>query len=165
MTKENKLAQQLKKEPKTEDRARQAAMPDNFGKPEPEPTPALTAIFKDPEKHTPEERAATAEADALEPKDGVFAYSASLDPEAFPLEPELVASPAPFPVGARLRYVGGRRLFAGWENIPVLDPGKHVSIVAVHGPFSFYEVEIPGGVYTFVIGDDDAEEWALVERA
>lgn len=152
---ENKLAKQLKRNQKAKaepaldlpkEPVELEATPDA-------PTPALVALFKDPENRTPEDHAALDELDALELEGGAFAYT-----------PDVPDVRAPFTAGTWLAYAGTRRLFAGWYGIPVLEPGIRVVITDVADVYSMYTVDVQGRDYRFAISPDGAHEWLVVER-
>lgn len=69
---------------------------------------------------------------------------------------------APFPVGARLRYVGAQRLFAGYQMISILEPGQEVDIIEIAGAYSLFSVVVIGDRYTLTIGENNRAQWVPV---
>lgn len=70
---------------------------------------------------------------------------------------------APFPIGARLRYRGTQRLFAGYRALPLLEPGTEVEVVDVAGPYSVYAADIDGAEYRMVIPESARADWYVFE--
>ncbi len=70
-------------------------------------------------------------------------------------------SDAPFPVGVVVRYVGTKRLFAGYECVPVVEPGVEREIVDVTGTYSVFVVDVLGVPYDFVISAATKSEWVV----
>lgn len=73
-----------------------------------------------------------------------------------------ITATAPFPVGARLRYIGTERLFANYQMISVLEPGAEVDVVELAGAYSIYTVNVLGHRYSFLIGEHNRAEWQPV---
>lgn len=145
---ESKLAKQLKQSKKktTAEQVQEQIVEENF--PAPAPTPALVALLKDPEKRTAEDARLLAESAALGLEGGAFAYT--------PNEPAY-----PFAPGTRLMFNGVRRLFAGWDNYPLLEPRSRFVVAAAEGPYSIIIAKIAGLEYRLALTKADVDEWVV----
>ncbi len=77
-------------------------------------------------------------------------------------QPEVEPAPtAPFPIGAKLRYIGNRRAFAGYNSLPIIEPSMVVTISDVAGTYSVFGVVAEGLTYLQCIGPDSKAEWVL----
>lgn len=79
-----------------------------------------------------------------------------------PPEKKLIVKTAPFPAGAKVRYNGSRRLYAGFNPVPVLAQGTEVLVVETAGTYSVYQQEAEGRRYPMVITLDEKPDWQLV---
>jgi hypothetical protein len=77
-------------------------------------------------------------------------------------EPKEIEVSPPYPVGARLRYSGSRRLFAGWEAEMILAPGFDYTVASVVGPYSVIVAIVAGKKYEMLVSAENRDEWSQV---
>lgn len=102
------------------------------------------------------------DADVLEKPENQLAAKLQTQPPKPPKKPPAVAAAAaatpPFPVGARIRYVGSQRVHAGWQLTPALEPNMYFTVYAVAGDRSIISLW-PDGSLDLAIASTKRADW------
>lgn len=97
--------------------------------------------------------------DAVDGKKKPKAKKDEVLPEIPEAPPEVSAR---FPVGARIRYLGSKRLFAGWEANPILAPMMDYTVEQVIGEYSIIVAKIDGDRYPLMISPASKADWETI---